>query len=160
MTLQWVTKFRKRDAEEAEPSADSWSSADNGPRAGWEEKEWCWTGAGGRGLSLCSQWNQGQSNRVLVQAEETDYDSHDSQGQEGQQSQEVQESWPPKTKTGKGCSANSSGSLAFLKDSQTGLPSASWTWHWGGSRGEPWSQWNIITSFLARDTGYHLKKRA
>lgn len=64
----------------------------------------------------------------------------------------------PETKTGKGCSTNHSGSP--LPSQKILRPTQHlWTLHCGRTKkGEPWPQWNIITSFLTRDTGYHLKK--
>lgn len=68
--------------------------------------------------------------------ERPDYDSHDSQGQEGQQSQEVKSHGPRDQNRQGMLRLTVLAPLAFLKDSQTGLPGTSGPDTEGGPRGE------------------------
>ena len=145
--------------QEGEPECWHLSSADIEPRTiGRRRNDW-WAG--------CREWletqgsaasgNRGQGNQVLDQAEgETRLWLIQLTGIGGPAEPRGQESWPPRLKQAWDAPPNNSGSPL---PSQTGLPNASGPYTEGGQKkGESCSQWNIVTSFLTRDTGYHLKK--
>lgn len=162
MTLQWSLKCSGREMQKGEPECRLLSSADNEPRTGWEEKEWLldWKQGMTETRESAASGNQGQSHQVLVRAEgETRLRLTQLTGTGGPAEPGGQESWPQRPKQARDALPNSSGSPCLPKRFSDRPPQRLWTWHWGRTkRGEPWSHWNIITSFLTRDTGYHLKK--
>lgn len=137
------------------------SSTDNEPHTGWEEKKWLVDRMQGmtETRESAASGNQGQSNQVLVQAEgETRLWLIQLTGIGGPAEPRGQESWPQRPKQARDAPPNHSGSP--LPSQKILRPTQHlWTLHCGRTKkGEPWPQWNIITSFLTRDTGYHLKK--